>query len=207
MEAHERLRQARLAARYETATEAAEAFGWPKSAYISHENGQRGLRPDVAARYAKAYKVPVEWLLYERGPQKAQPGEAPPEIPIIGYVAAGSETRFYNDVREEPEPRTVPAPRGATDETVAVEVRGESLGPAFDRAIVFYNDVRRPATDDLVGRLCVVGLDDGRIVVKILRRSKSQRGLFHLMSNGSEPPILDAKIEWAARVIDVRPHD
>jgi hypothetical protein len=31
----------------------------------------------------------------------------------------------------------------STDSTVAVEIRGESLGSFFDRWIVFYHDVRR----------------------------------------------------------------
>ena len=63
----ERLRQARQEAGYETAAAAIERFGFKKSAYINHENGERGLRPAVAAKYARAFKVNVTWLLYGTG--------------------------------------------------------------------------------------------------------------------------------------------
>lgn len=202
---NERLRQARKDAGYESAADAAKAFGWKTAGYTHHENGTRGVKPELARRYAKAFRKPVEWLLYGTNPKKAAPDEPPKTVPLVGYVAAGSRAHFFEDIRDSGEP--IRAPAGASEETVAVEVRGESLGPAFDRATVFYDDVHTPVTPDspLIGRLCVVGLDDGRIMVKILQRSKSRRGLFHLLSNGSEPPILDVELEWAARVIDIRP--
>lgn len=199
----DRLRQARIEAGYEQASEAARRFGWKPAGYIHHENGTRKVNPDKAKEYAKAYRKPVEWLLYGTIPKKAAPPETPQNVPLVGYVAAGSRAHFFEDMRDGAE--QVKAPAEATEDTVAVEVRGESLGPAFDRSKVFYNDVRSPVTDDLLGRLCVVGLDDGRIMVKTLQRSKSRRGLFHLLSNGVEPPILDVVVEWAARVIAIRP--
>lgn len=61
-----RLQEARAKAGFSGPTEAARAFGWGISTYLSHENGTRGLRPAVADRYAKAFRVPAEWLLYAR---------------------------------------------------------------------------------------------------------------------------------------------
>ena len=63
--------------------------------------------------------------------------------------------------------------------------------------------MRSPITPDLIGKLRVVGLGDGRIMVKKVQRSKSP-GYYHLLSN-TEEPILDAVIEWAARVKNMVP--
>lgn len=75
--AHDRLRQARLAAGYNTAADAANRFGWSRHTYISHEGGKRpaGLCMN-AELYARAYRVDPEWLLYGRG---RGPGGMPSE--------------------------------------------------------------------------------------------------------------------------------
>ena len=62
-----RLVQARKNAGYETATEAANAFGWNPVTYRAHEAGDRGLKPAVAARYARAFRVSVAWLTTGEG--------------------------------------------------------------------------------------------------------------------------------------------
>ena len=60
---HERLQRARERAGYTSATAAAEAFGWPVSTYLGHENGSRGLRRETLSKYAKAYGVSPSWIL------------------------------------------------------------------------------------------------------------------------------------------------
>jgi hypothetical protein len=199
MEPYQRLQQARSKA-FDQAVDAARAYGWTESTYISHENGTRGLRASVAKRYAKAFKVTAEWLLYgdTKPAGKAVKSET---VRVVGYVGAGAQAYFDDpgDLTDE-----VPAPEGSTDETVAVEVRGDSLGPLFDRWLVFYDDVHRPVTPDQINRLCVVGLRDGRILVKQIKRSAGRKGLYHLISNEG-PPILDVEIEWAAKVLNMVP--
>lgn len=201
MEPSDRLRKARRDAGYENAVDAARAYGWGVSTYVSHENGTRGLKPDVADRYAKAFKVPTEWLLLDKGRMAVRSSEAPKTVPLVGYVGAGSEAYFFGDQGTIDD---VPAPEGSSDETVAVEIRGESLGALFDRWLVFYDDVHRPVTTDQIGKLCVIGLQDGRILIKKLQKSRGRNGLFHLLSN-TEAPILDVEIEWAAKVINMIP--
>jgi transcriptional regulator with XRE-family HTH domain len=66
-ERHERLRQARQNAGFAHASDAAKRFGWAAPTYSSHENGHRGLTPDVIETYAAAFRVPVEWLLSGQG--------------------------------------------------------------------------------------------------------------------------------------------
>lgn len=199
---HERLRKAREAAGYPDAGSAADAMGVVRSTYFAHENGGRGLSR-AAERYAGFFGVSLDWLLRGKGPVK--PGrtaaEKPRTIDLLGYVGAGAETHFFGEQQRLGE---VSAPPDATENTVAVEIRGDSLGSFFDRWLVFYDDVRRPVTADLIGALCVVGLSDGRILIKKIQRSRT-KGRFHLIAQHAEP-ILDVEIEWAARVKNMMPH-
>lgn len=124
------------------------------------------------------------------------------QVPIIGRVSAGAKIiRFPDDGTWE----RVPAPIGATANTVAVEIEGTSLGPLFDRWLVFYDRVERPITKALIGKLCVVGLPDGEVLVKKVIASKT-KGLFHLQSNTLDnATIHDQEIAWAARVKSIAP--
>ena len=66
-DASERLQAARAKAGYATPTDAANAFGWNPVTYRSHESGERGLKANVAAKYARAFKVSQAWLLTGEG--------------------------------------------------------------------------------------------------------------------------------------------
>lgn len=122
-------------------------------------------------------------------------------VKLRGYVGAGSEAHFYALADEDFEP--VDAPEGATDQTIAVEIKGKSWGPQMDGWLVFYNDIRSPITEDMFGKACVVGLADDRILLKTIKRERD--GSFTLLSNSNEPPIENVEIEWAAKVINMRP--
>ncbi len=63
----DRLRQARKAAGFETASAAAKHMGLPVSTYSAHENGQNDFSVAQAERYAIAFDVPVLWLLTGEG--------------------------------------------------------------------------------------------------------------------------------------------
>lgn len=75
MEIHDRLKQARIDAGYETAQDAADAYGWNAVTYRAHEAGDRGIKKSVAERYAKAFRVPFEWLFLGRGTRNAESAE------------------------------------------------------------------------------------------------------------------------------------
>lgn len=181
----------------DSARAVAKKFGWPYSTYAAHENGQNEFDPEDAAKYGKRFGVAPGWLLTGDGPREPVKDITRPQPSVarlVGYVGAGAQAQYLpaGDLGE------VPAPAGATDKTVAVEIRGDSLGPLFDHWLVFYDDVRNPVTADLHGQLCVVGLEDGRILIKKVRPSRT-KGHFHLISQ-TEDPILDARVEWAAKV-------
>lgn len=151
------------------------------------------LKPEGKRRRIRADEVPVirEYL------------ELSPVVPIVGSVGAGSEAHFYAEASDSPGD-TVQAPEGASPDTVAVEIRGDSLGLAFNGWLAFYDDRQEPITEALYGRLCVISLDTGQVLIKIPRPAR-ERGRFHLISNVGGEVITDAKVVWAARVIDMKP--
>lgn len=202
MGASDRLRAAREAAGFETATAAADAMGVPAPTYLAHENGSRGFPASRARSYASTFGTSAEWLLYGGAPEPPRGRKRrQPQIKLVGYVAAGSEAHYYA-LADDPN-EWVDAPDDATDKTVAAEIRGTSLGPAFDRWLVYYDDVRSPVTADLHGQLCVVGTGD-QVLVKIIRPAGAPNR-FHLISNGTEEPLFDREVTWAARVKSMKP--
>lgn len=82
-EIHERLAAARLEAGYQTASEAARAYGWNENTYRSHENGERGLKHDVIAKYARAFGVSYAYIAIDEKWGMPHEGNA---LPISGSV-------------------------------------------------------------------------------------------------------------------------
>lgn len=173
-----------------TQDQAAEALGTTRNYYVKLEGSRRPVSTKWINRAADIYGV--------------DPGDiltVTVECPVIGYVGAGAEAHLFGEGQGPFE--TVDAPDGANEKTVAVEIRGESLGSFFDRWLVFYDDVRDPPSGDMIGKLCVCGLPDGRVLIKKLTRSR-EKGLFVLHSQ-FEPPIYDVGVDWAARVKSMVP--
>lgn len=185
--------------------EARQAKGWSQGKLAEEVNAaqttvsswERGrtepTREDVQ-RIADALRLPAAEL----------EGQAPARgrtVPLVGYVGAGAEAHYYSSADEGL--GEVDAPEHASGNTVAAEIHGVSLGPAFDRWLVFYDDVRSPVTPDLHGQLCVVGLPSGQVLVKLIRPAGAPNR-YHLISNSSEDPIFDQEVSWAALVNDIR---
>ncbi|MGM4891232.1 phage repressor protein [Tardiphaga sp. 839_C3_N1_4] len=178
----------------------------------------RELTRQWAEKFAPALRMPAERIMFwdKYGPPddehqddlrsediaEALVSPPPPRtVKLKGYVGAGAETHFYKYADEDFE--TVEPPAGASDRTIAVVVKGKSWGPRMDGWLVFYDDVRSPITEDMFNQPCVVGLADDRILLKTIRREGD--GSFTLLSNSDEPPIENVVIEWAAKVIGMRP--
>jgi transcriptional regulator with XRE-family HTH domain len=176
----------------------AKALGRSPSAVTDLLNGSRRLRAEEIAIAADYLGVePPRFLGGGRTPPLASGARAP----LVGFVGAGAEAHFYADGQGPFD--EIAGPDAANADTVAVQVRGHSLGALFDNWLVFYDDVRDPPSDDLIGAVCVCGLSDGRVLIKALKRSQIA-GLWTLLSN-VEPPIYDVALDWAARVRAMRP--
>lgn len=156
------------------------------------ETGGRNVSLKNLDLISAALQVPKQELVSDIEYMKA---------PLVGYVGAGAETHTFADGQGPFD--YVDAPPGSTPETVAVEIRGESLGSFFDQWLVFYDDVHDPPRQELIGKLCVCGLPDGRVLIKKLARG-TEPGLFTLLSQ-FESPIFDQQLDWAARVKTMMP--
>ncbi len=62
-----RLKIARIAAGYDTATQFCEKFNIPQSTYSLHETGKRGIKVDLAHRYAELLNIEPAWLITGTG--------------------------------------------------------------------------------------------------------------------------------------------
>ncbi len=121
-------------------------------------------------------------------------------VPMFGYVGAGDEIYppedgepiDYEDVEGVP----IVGPVGC------VEVRGDSMYPAYrDGQKIFFSD-RNVGVDDLVGRECVLRLGNGQALLKVLRRGRTE-GRFTL-DGYNAPPLEDAEVVWARPVAWVK---
>lgn len=203
-ERFERLRDARRAAGYDTATAAADALGIPPQTYIHHENGTRDFArtrdPETARRYAAFFRVDLDWLLTGRGKMRRDRGGAPMRgVEIDGTVGAGSAVDFDDQPHAQHDKPTIDLP--ADEHLGALEVRGDSGWPRLlDGEFVLYD--RRPtAPEGLIGRLAVIRTADGRSLIKTLRRGRRD-GRFRLESHNA-PPEDDVQILTAWRFVGI----
>ena len=194
-----RLRQARLAAGFETAAAAAEAHGWNRNTYASNENGNAPYSWRRARDYGAAFGVRPEWLYDARGPSSGQPGPAP----VIGRVGADPGGEVLLAGGQAP-PEFAPLPPGGTERAVALRVSGHSMrGLADDGALIYFEDQRTPPSPDMLGQVVVVELDTGEVLVKRLLRGGAP-GRFDLESVAG-PTRRDARLRWAAHITAIVP--
>jgi phage repressor protein C with HTH and peptisase S24 domain len=199
-ERHDRLRQARIAAGFERASDAAARFGWNENTYKSNENGNAPFSFRKARDYAEAFGVRAEWLYDETGPAAAS---AEPMVRIIGRVGADSEGVVIHTTGQEGFD-TVPLPPGGASTAVALEVVGHSMrAVAEDGSLIYFEDQRNPPTPDMLGYYCIVETEDGRVLFKRLLRG-SAAGLYVLESQAGAP-IEDVRLRWAAEPTAIIP--
>lgn len=128
----------------------------------------------------------------------------PGQIPIVGYVGAGSAVLPYDDFARGDGLGYVERPPFLKGQMVAVEVKGDSLLPVAENGWrLVYTGAQTLLEEEVLNRLCVVQLMDGRALVKRVIRG-SQPGRYHLLSTNA-PIIEDAEIQWAAPVKAIIP--
>lgn len=122
-------------------------------------------------------------------------------VPVVGYVGAGFAAHFYEPHEDFV---TVPRPPNATNTTVAVLVRGESMrGTAEDGWVLYYDKEPGPITDDMIGELCIVWCADGRVLAKKPKKG-SAPNRFHLESTNADT-MYDVDVINASLVDWIKP--
>jgi DNA-binding XRE family transcriptional regulator len=117
---HERLAMARAAAGYPTAGDAADALGVSRPGYVHHENGTRGLSR-AASRYAKFFRVSIDWLIDGKGDMKARRRQG---LPYLGVVGAGASVAHFNDASYADAIDYIDLPE--PEDTFVLKVKGDS---------------------------------------------------------------------------------
>lgn len=122
-------------------------------------------------------------------------------VPVVGYAGAGGAIDYtagqgpFGDA---------PMPPGAPKTTVAVVVRGDSMaGQLEDGWTIYYDNRHEPPTPTLFGKLCVVGLADGRVLVRRLYPGRKE-GHYDLQPTNA-PMMLDCPVVWAAKITWIAP--
>lgn len=127
MNMNDRLRLARERAGFKQPSDAARRFKWSEHTYKSHENGNRGIRLDVARKYAEAFKVSTTWLT--TGEESTLRGNDTPVlvVPVYGEAAGGVWLENADDAKTDEFIPISPDPRYPSDAQYARMVRGDSV--------------------------------------------------------------------------------
>ncbi|MCW2315127.1 hypothetical protein SAMN06265338_1084 [Rhodoblastus acidophilus] len=190
-EPKDRLKKAREDAGYETATDAAKAMGVKVPTYTHHENGTAGLSR-AGERYARFFRVSLEWLLTGRGEMRPSAEHPTRSIPMYGVVGAGAAVEMIDDPAAHDPAGWIDVPDDG--EIGALEVRGDSQWPRFLDGEVVLFDPRPVQPSTLVGKYAIVQTMDGRRLIKILRRAPDNK--WRLESHNAPPEDVELVNTW-----------
>lgn len=188
-----RLQEARQAAGFATASDAARAMKVNEISYLHHENGRRKAAPEVIAYYANAFRVSPSYLLFGGEPHQVVQRKAT----IAGAVEAGGFVRAVKT------PRSVTIPDiGVKGELIGFEVRTNDLWPVYDVGDMgFYDpeDLQLPITSRVEGLECLVTSALGDPAIR--RITKVHRdGTVDLLVYGSDEDPKQVRIRGAAPI-------
>lgn len=166
----------------------AEMLGTSPGQLSDIETGKRRWNRDWLERSADALGLDAGQLL--RHPDSAA---GPRPIRLIGKVAAGSEGHFEDDYGMGAGDAVDPFPADA----IALVVEGDSMVPRFNPGEVLIFGAQHMDPSNLIGREIMARLDDGRKLIKVLRRGAAY-GTWDLYSiNSNHAPIENARLLWA----------
>lgn len=154
----------------------------------------RGQEPDAAQRDVILAEAATLGIL--------EGSEVNSTVPIVGTVGAGAHVSTNSD--SETSLRRAGMPPAANNDTVAVVVRGDNMLPIAENGwLLYYENTQESPADELVGKLCVVALRDGRTLVKRLYRGREPDTWDLHAPNAS--PLHGQAVAWAARVTWIKP--
>ena len=199
-----RLRLAREAAGFKSASEAVEKFRWRASTYMAHENGQNGIRTEPALAYARAFGVDAGWILTGSGsgPGRISGKNTPTTMRSVARETTGvrvgadySGERWPRDLRvlgmaecgpdgwslwngEVIEMTSRPPNLAGAAQAYAVYVVGDSMEPRYHSGELVYVHPGRPVDVGAYVLVQVKPAHDGdapkAVVKRLVRRSATK---------------------------------
>jgi transcriptional regulator with XRE-family HTH domain len=191
----ERIREARKALKL-TQDDLARGMGVSRVAVTQWEGG-KVIEASRWPRLARMLRRDLDNLIL--GTIPARP------VPVVGYVGAGAEVFFVDDVDKGQRIDDAPPFPGQNEPAVAVRVRGDSMLPQIEDGWTLYYAVDQSAgvMENAVNKLSVVQVHDGPVLVKKLEPGR-KKGLWRLVSHNASPRD-DVRLDWAARVLAIMP--
>lgn len=162
-------------------------------------SGKReGVSTRTIAALAKVLKTTEAWLMSGEGGEDVGGGAAL-SIHVTGQVGAtpdGQVVMLTGKDRDE-----VPPPPGPYREAMAFEVNGPMLQPVGELGAVLYFGAREPELRaEMIGDVCAVETDDGRVLVAKVRRG-AEPGRYDL-EPVLAPTIPNVRLKWAAEFLN-----
>jgi phage repressor protein C with HTH and peptisase S24 domain len=171
----------------------AQELGVSQSSISRWKDGEELERPNY---------VRLETLARKLGLINRKPHGNAASVEIVGYVGAGGTVSY--DANQGSLGEADMPPNGALPSLVAVIVKGDSMsGTLEDGWVVYYDNRKEPPDENLFSKLCIVGLRDGRTLVKRLYPGR-KRGHYDLHS-ANAPALLDQPVDWAAKITWIAP--
>jgi transcriptional regulator with XRE-family HTH domain len=155
------------------------------------ESGAHNLTENHIKQLSKALGVAQTYLRY------GGPG-APQTVQVRGHVGAGAHVSPFDDGPLE----EIEAPYGTPADMIALVIRGDSMMPELSDGDYLLYRGHAQSPDALIGKRCIVQLEDGRLLVKRLRRA-NELGCYDLDSTNAAT-LENQRLQWVAKVEAVR---
>ena len=185
-----RLKKARLARGFKTASAAADYMGVPYGTYSGHENGSRGIKDPELLHYAKIFRVSPAWLAFgkEQGPNR---------IRLDGVVRGLNP--MDQGLRKKPFPREIAPPFPVPDGVSALLVSTSDYAPTLVEADLVLIGPKSKPNDVLNQRVAFEHA--GSILLGTVLTAVSQHICHIQLLNG--PVLLDIRPEWLRPIVSI----
>ena len=213
----DRLKQARVAAGFGSASEFAKQHDFPEVTYRAHESGSRNFKPGTARAYAKALGCAWQFLLFggsalpeeqmsvPQAPKPKEPEGISRDFSFIqaydlaasagaGRLVIDEETSRYLAFRDD---FLSSVSSGKPSDLAVISVSGDSMEPTLHNGdnILIDRTIQKPIDDGIY----VLRFDDC-LLVKRIAIDPVRRKLTVASDNSLYPPIQDVDPDQVAVV-------
>ncbi len=157
--------------------------------------GRRKMTMDDAQKIAQELQLPVTEVMRQAGIEVLDDVR---KVPVAGYIGNGSVVTLLPKGTHD----TAMAPPDVPSGSFALQVR--MVQTTFDGWLYFVSGMQEPP-EQTMDRLCLVAVEDGRLLQGIIRRGY-KRDLYNLVLSPDGGAVLENQsIAWAARVLWIQP--
>lgn len=195
---------ARLRDKNMSMSQLAKLLGIDKASVSLRFSGKRHIRAAFAADLARILGQPYAEVMKRAGVDMRGTGATvtgPQSIPLVGHIDGNGKVTIIDWRSRE---REFDIAGSFPSDTVCLQYRTtHTKNDIYDGWLAVISPPRKIDDGDMLDRYCIVGLRDGSIYQRVVRRGYNP-GMYTLIAP-PEPPIHDAEIEWFAPVLAIMP--